>query len=177
MIGTGGVDTMSTDGTFDISNLDRLGTSEVQQVQAVINGVQCLIELEKALEQGVHIEKRVMEAILSNPTCKSNALANFPDLSKHSNWMAKCLTPAIYAKYHGVKTSTGYTLDHVIQTGIDNPGHPFIKTVGCVAGDEESYTTFADLFDAVIEKRFNGFKKTDMHKTDLSYQKLKGNKS
>ena len=27
--GTGGVDTASTDGTFDISNLDRLGTSEV----------------------------------------------------------------------------------------------------------------------------------------------------
>lgn len=27
--GTGGVDTASTDGTFDISNSDRLGTSEV----------------------------------------------------------------------------------------------------------------------------------------------------
>lgn len=27
--GTGGVDTASTDGTFDISNLDRLGSSEV----------------------------------------------------------------------------------------------------------------------------------------------------
>ena len=52
---------MSTDGTFDISNLDRLGTSEVAQVQAVISGVECLIELEKALEQGVHIEKRVMQ--------------------------------------------------------------------------------------------------------------------
>ena len=47
-------------------------------------------------------------------------------------------------------------------------------TVGCVAGDEESYSTFADLFDPVIEKRFNGFKKTDSHKTDLAYQKLKG---
>ena len=52
---------MSTDGTFDISNLDRLGTSEVAQVQAVISGVECLIELEKALEQGVHIENRVMQ--------------------------------------------------------------------------------------------------------------------
>jgi len=172
--GTGGVDTMSTDGTFDISNLDRLGTSEVAQVQAVISGVECLIELEKALEQGVHIEKRVMQVILQNPSCKSIALANFPDLSKHSNWMSKCLTPAIYAKYFGVKTPSGYTIDDVIQTGVDNPGHPFIMTVGCVAGDEESYTTFADLFDPVIEKRFNGFKKTDSHKTDLAYQKLKG---
>ena len=88
--------------------------------------------------------------------------------------MSKCLTPAIYAKYFGVKTPSGYTIDDVIQTGVDNPGHPFIMTVGCVAGDEESYSTFADLFDPVIEKRFNGFKKTDSHKTDLAYQKLKG---
>ncbi len=31
--GTGGVDTASTDGTFDISNLDRLGKSEVSAKQ------------------------------------------------------------------------------------------------------------------------------------------------
>lgn len=30
-------------------------------------------------------------------------------------------------------------MDNVIQTGLDNPGHPFIKYVGMVAGDEESY--------------------------------------
>lgn len=36
-------------------------------------------------------------------------------------------------------TPGGYTLDQCIQTGVDNPGHPFIKTVGMVAGDEESY--------------------------------------
>ena len=27
---------------------------------------------------------------------------------------------------------------------MDNPGHPFIYTVGCVAGDEESYEVFKD---------------------------------
>ena len=36
-------------------------------------------------------------------------------------------------------TPNGCTLDQCIQTGVDNPGHPFITTVGCVAGDEESY--------------------------------------
>ena len=46
-------------------------------------------------------------------------------------------------------------------------------TVGCVAGDEESYTDFADLFDPVIEARHNGFKKTDKHKTDLNPNNLK----
>ncbi len=44
-----------------------------------------------------------------------------------------------YAKMREKTTSSGYTLDMCIQTGVDNPGHPFIMTVGCVAGDEESY--------------------------------------
>ena len=46
-------------------------------------------------------------------------------------------------------------------------------TVGCVAGDEESYEVFADLFDPVIEDRHNGYKKTDKHKTDLDPTHLK----
>ena len=45
----------------------------------------------------------------------------------------------MYTRYHGTSTPTGYTFDQVIQTGVDNPGHPHIYTVGCVAGDEESY--------------------------------------
>lgn len=65
--------------------------------------------------------------------------ADYPDLRKHNNCMAECLTPAIYAKLRDKTTPNGYTLDQCIQTGVDNPGHPFIKTVGMVAGDEESY--------------------------------------
>ena len=53
--------------------------------------------------------------------------------------MASHLTPDVYAKLCDRKTPNGFTLDAAIQTGVDNPGHPFIKTVGCVAGDEESY--------------------------------------
>ena len=41
----GGVDTASTDGVFDVSNLDRLGSSEVEQVQKVIDGVELLIQV------------------------------------------------------------------------------------------------------------------------------------
>lgn len=32
-------------------------------------------------------------------------------------------------------------------------------TVGCVAGDEESYDTFAELLDKVIDTRHNGYSK------------------
>ena len=54
--GTGGVDTAAVGGTFDISNLDRLGHSEVQLVQQVIDGVNNLIDMEKALEKGKKID-------------------------------------------------------------------------------------------------------------------------
>ena len=46
----------------------------------------------------------------------------FPDLSKHNNHMAKVLTKDIYGKLRDKQTSSGYTLDDVIQTGVDNPG-------------------------------------------------------
>lgn len=75
---------------------------------------------------------------------KNDPEANFPDFSKHSNYMAKCLTLPLYKKLHNLKTCNGVTLDQVIQTGVDNPGHPFIYTVGCVAGDEVSIFLFLE---------------------------------
>lgn len=46
-------------------------------------------------------------------------------------------------------------------------------TVGCVAGDEESYMVFKDLFDPIIQDRHGGYKPTDKHKTDLNHENLK----
>lgn len=46
-------------------------------------------------------------------------------------------------------------------------------TVGCVAGDEETYEVFKELMDPVIEDRHNGYKPTDKHKTDLNPANLK----
>ena len=50
--GTGGVDTAADDGVYDVSNADRLGFSEVELVQFVVDGVNLLIEMEKLAEQG-----------------------------------------------------------------------------------------------------------------------------
>merc|ERR1711966_289089 len=58
------------------------------------------------------------------------------------------------------------------KTGVDNPGHPHIKTVGVVACDEDSYTTFADLFDPVISDRHNGYGINDTQPTDLDISKI-----
>merc|ERR1711931_66324 len=99
---------------------------------------------------------------------------DYPDFSQHNNHMAKVLTKEMYGKLRDVKTPNGYTLDMAIQTGVDNPGHPFIMTVGCVAGDEESYDVWADMFDPIISDRHNGYAKSDKHKTDLNPDNLKG---
>ena len=46
-------------------------------------------------------------------------------------------------------------------------------TVGCVAGDEETYEVFKELLDPVIEDRHGGYKPSDKHKTDLDPEHLK----
>lgn len=99
---------------------------------------------------------------------------DYPDLTKHNNWMSKCLTREIYAQLRDKVTPSGYSLDNVIQTGVDNPGHPFIMTVGAVAGDEETYEVFKDLLDPIIDGRHAGFGPDDLHKTDLDYTKITG---
>ena len=60
--GTGGVDSASTGGTWDISNADRLGKSEVQLVNIFIEGVAQLIKWEQALEQGQNVDAQIAKA-------------------------------------------------------------------------------------------------------------------
>merc|ERR1711934_1009595 len=107
---------------------------------------------------------------------KANYTADeeFPDLSKHNNHMAKVLSKELYQRMRARQTPSGYTIDDAIQTGADNPGHPFIMTVGAVAGDEESYEVFKEFFDPVIEARHNGYKPCDTHKTCLDPSKISG---
>ncbi|XP_061782505.1 creatine kinase, testis isozyme-like [Nerophis lumbriciformis] len=112
---------------------------------------------------------------MSNRKARGLSAENeFPDLSQHKNHMAKFLTQDMYVALKQRSTRSGFTIDGVIQTGVDNPGHPYIMTVGCVAGDEESYEIYKELFDLVIEDRHGGYKPTDTHKTDLNPDNLVG---
>lgn len=56
----------------------------------------------------------------------------YPDLSKHNNHMAKALTLELYKKLRDKETPSGFTLDDVIQTGVDNPGRPPGGVTGAV---------------------------------------------
>merc|ERR1740130_739758 len=95
-----------------------------------------------------------------------------PDLSKHSSFMAEALTPAIWDSLKGKKTSTGVTLAMCIKTGVDNPGHPHIKTVGMTACDEESYEVFKELFDPVNSARHGGYAADAIQPTNLDTSQL-----
>jgi len=99
-----------------------------------------------------------------------DASEDFPDFAGHHSLLAKHCSQDIYKKLRDVQTSSGYTIDRAIQNGVDNPDFH----VGILAGDEECYTVFAELFDKVIEEYHNGFKTTDNHQTDLAPSKLVG---
>lgn len=98
-----------------------------------------------------------------------------PDLSKHTNFMAEFLVknPEVYDKLKGKKTKSGSTLADCIKTGVDNPGHPHIKTMGVVACDEECYETFKELFDPVTIARQEGYDhRTKAQPTNMDISQL-----
>merc|ERR1719353_1122334 len=80
---------------------------------------------------------------------------------------------AVYDKLKDKVTSSGVTLAQCMKTGVDNPGHPHIKTVGLVAGDEDSYKTFYDLFEPVTSARHGGLAPDFVQPTDMDLSKLK----
>ena len=55
----GGVDTASEGGMFDISNADRLGFSELELVQMLVDGVNALIAIEKKLQAGENADSDI----------------------------------------------------------------------------------------------------------------------
>jgi creatine kinase len=101
-----------------------------------------------------------------------------PDLSGHNNFATDVLKadPTLYERIKGLTTKSGVSLAKCLKTGIDNKGHPNIKTVGLVAGDEESYEVFKDLFDPVISARHAGYPHDASHPTDMNPGNLLGDK-
>merc|ERR1712061_677918 len=58
--GTAGVDSASSGGTWDISNADGLGKSEIELVNIFIEGVAQIIKWEQALETGKEIDVSII---------------------------------------------------------------------------------------------------------------------
>ena len=96
------------------------------------------------------------------------SMDNYPRLkSSNKSLCYKCLTPEIYAKYKDVKTENGFSFDSAIQPACDAPH----LGVGMVAGDEDSYACFKDMYDAIIEGWHN-YKPDQLHKLDIDFNNL-----
>ena len=98
---------------------------------------------------------------------------NAAGVEGHTSCMANHLTEELYNKLSQAVTPNGVTLDKCIKTGIENPGHPAIKTVGMSAGDTESYEVFKGLFDPVIDERHGGYSADAVHVSDMDVSKIK----
>ncbi len=85
----------------------------------------------------------------------------FPD--DCNSLLSKYLTPEVFEALKDKKTSNGFTLQQAINSGVVN----LDSGIGVYAGDKESYTVFAALFDPIIEE-YHGFGKEDSHQSNLN---------
>lgn len=90
--------------------------------------------------------------------------SEFPSFPKDcKSLLSKHLTKDMFEQLKDIKTAYGFTLEKAINSGVKN----LDSGIGVYAGDIESYTTFAPLFDSII-KEYHGFEKEDLHKSNLN---------
>merc|ERR1712235_143535 len=162
--GTRGESGGQTGHTYDISNKHRLGYSEVELVQKMIDGVNTLWEEDKAFQKqyGMTQPGAYVEPPLGGP---------FPDIQSKHSLVAKHVTKDKWEKLKDVKTKTsGFTLAKAIACAVqfDN------QHCGIYAGDWDSYKDFADVFDPLIQE-YHGIKPDAKHTSDMDSSKIKGN--
>jgi len=102
---------------------------------------------------------------------KGSKAPPFPHIKSTHSLVAKHVTPDKWAKLGGLKTKTsGFTLGQAIACAVEfNDQH-----CGIYAGDADSYTMFADVFDPIIEE-YHGLAKGFAHTSDMDADKVKGN--
>lgn len=93
---------------------------------------------------------------------------NFPLFpSDCRSLLCQYLTRDMFENLKDLTTANGYSFQQLINSGVVNPD----SSVGVYAGDEESYSTFASLFDPVIGE-YHGFSKTDNHISNFKLDDL-----
>ena len=168
-------------GVYDISNKERLGKTEVELVQTMIDGVRTLIEKETELRGGakyVAMCGRVCASACLRVSdraglCRGSPVAGMPVFPPGTkSLLSKYLTPEVWAACKDRVTPGGITFD--VSVDVWGASVWMLTAVGCVcvcfaqnairsgvenvdsgvgvyAGDEDVYTVFAPLLDRVIE--------------------------
>merc|ERR1712210_174566 len=129
--GTRGESGGQTGHTYDISNKHRLGYSEVELVQKMIDGVNTLWKEDKAFSGGDAGKYKAMPAETNGP---------FPTIQSKHSLVAKFVTKDKWEQLKGIKTKTsGFTLIQAIACAVEFDN----QHCGIYAGDWDSYKDFA----------------------------------
>lgn len=156
---------------WGVSSGEGLGVSEVDLLNNVIEGCRRLVSLEARLEAGAAIFDATPglgdEAAPGFPS--RTAPATLPDLGQHCSVAAQVLRaePQLYARLRRRATGAGVPLAACLKPGIDHS-----SGAGLVAGDEECYEVFRDLFGPVIRRINDGFLPTVPQPRDTSVLKV-----
>jgi hypothetical protein len=89
----------------------------------------------------------------------------FPEGTNSS--VSKFLTREIFEKYHNKKDKAGVSFEQMILSGCQNVD----SGIGVYAGSHDSYTTFSELFDKVIED-YHKHGKEDKHVSNMNFKEL-----
>lgn len=167
--GIHGEHTETDDGIFDISNKRRLGRSERALVQDMYDGVKAMIKAENELaaESGGQINSDVPVKAgthLKKPS-DITGMVEFPKGTQ--SLLCRFLTPEIFKKFRGKKDKAGVSFEQMILSGCQNVD----SGIGVYAGSHDSYYTFAEMFDKVIEE-YHGHAKESKHVSDMNYNSL-----
>nr|XP_058965929.1 arginine kinase-like isoform X4 [Pocillopora verrucosa] len=138
-------------GVYDISNRRRLGLSEVQCVKDMYEGVKKLLEIEK---DAIAEKEAMFPEALNKPEVKS--------------LLKKYLTEDTFNELKDKKTARGCTLWNQINSGVEN----LDSSTGVYASEQEAYTLFGKMFDAIIEDYHAPYKLSDKHVTDMNPDKV-----
>merc|ERR1712123_515608 len=149
--GTRGESGGQTGFTYDIPNKHRLGYSEVELVQKMIDGVNKLWEEDKKFQK--------------------QYFGDFPFIASQHSLVAKFVTKEKWDALKNIKTKTsGFTLAKAIACAVQfNNQH-----CGIYAGDWDSYKDFAPVFDPLIQE-YHGISSSAVHTSDMDFNKIQGN--
>merc|ERR1711997_684454 len=157
--------------TYDSSNKHRLGYSEVELVQKMIDGVNTLWKEDKAMMGGA-----APPAASSSGSGKYKPMAAqtngpFPTIQSKHSLVAKHVTKDKWEQLKGIKTKTsGFTLIQAIACAVEFDN----QHCGIYAGDWDSYKDFAPVFDPLICE-YHGISPSAKHTSDMDVGKIKGN--
>lgn len=113
------------------------------------DGVKAMIAEEKKLAAAKKGASKAGAVVKAGPHLKKiediTGMIEFPAGTK--SLLCKYLTPEIYNKYKGKKDKAGVPFEQMILSGAQNVD----SGIGVYAGSHDSYTTFAEMFDKIIE--------------------------